>query len=65
MNSNYNYSDFAGIRLTANNELDHNVSHASSQQKLEKAFTHSYETPSEKQIEEMLLSHNKFYVYCE
>jgi hypothetical protein len=65
MNSNYNYSDFAGIRLTANNELDHSNSPNSPQQKREKVFTHSYETPTERQIEEMLLSHNKFYVYCE
>jgi hypothetical protein len=61
MNNNYNYSDFDGIRLTANNELAQN----GTRQKSEQLRTHSYETPSEKQIEEMLLRHNKFYVYCE
>jgi hypothetical protein len=64
MNNNFNYSDFAGIRLTANNELDRNSAQNRSQQQT-KVITHSYETPTEKQIEEMLLSHNKFYVYCE
>ena len=61
MNNSYNYSDFEGVNLTANNELDH----YSSQLELQQVSTHSQESATEKHIEQMLLSHSKYYVYCE
>ena len=61
MNNSYNYSDLDGVSLTANNELDH----YSSQLELQQASTYSQESATEKRIEQMLLSHSKYYVYCE
>jgi len=61
MNDNYNYSDFAGINLTANNESQHH----GSQQELRQVSSSSQESATVKRIENMLLSHNKYYVYCE
>ena len=61
MNNSYNYSDFDGVSLTANNELDH----YSSQLELQQVSTYSQESATEKRIEQMLLSHSKYYVYCE
>lgn len=61
MNNNYNYSDFAGLSLTANNELDYYGSQKQSRQ----VSIDSQESPTEKRIENMLLNHNKYHVYCE
>jgi hypothetical protein len=61
MNNNYNFSDFAGLSLTANNELDHYGSQKQSRQ----VSIDSQESPAEKRIDNMLLSHNKYHVYCE
>lgn len=61
MNSSYNYADFAGVSLSANNELEHQRL----QPELQQVSTQSAESYSEKRIENMLFSHSKFYVYCE
>ena len=61
MNDHYNYSDFAGMNLTASNELES----YGSQLELQKLSTYSEESPAEKRIEHMLLSHSKYYIYCE
>jgi hypothetical protein len=61
MNSNYNYSDFSGIRLTANNESQR----YDQQLELQQVSTQSYESQEEKRIEAMLLSHSKYHIYCE
>jgi hypothetical protein len=61
MNNSYNYADFSGVSLSSNNELEHQRS----QPELQQVSTHSAESSSEKRIENMLLSHSKFYVYCE
>ncbi len=61
MSNNYNTSDFVGMSLTANNELEP----YDSQLELQQVSTHSQESPTEIRIEHMLLSHSKYYVYCE
>lgn len=61
MNNTYNYSDFSGVALTANNELDP----YRSTPELQQVTTHAQESPNEKHIEDMLMSHSKYYVYCE
>ena len=61
MSNNYNNSDFVGMSLTANNELEP----YDSQLELQQVSTHSQESPTEIRIEHMLLSHSKYYVYCE
>jgi len=61
MNNSYNYSDFSGISLTSNNELEYQRS----QPELQQRSTHTAGSSIEKRIENMLLSHNKFYIYCE
>lgn len=61
MNNSYNYSDFAGISLTSNNELEHRRL----QPELAQVSTYTEESPTEKRIEHMLLSHSRYYVYCE
>lgn len=61
MNSNYNYSDFAGIRLSANNELDYRESQQDSLQVVPRA----QEVATEQRIEQMLFCHSKYYIYCE
>ena len=61
MNDNYNCSDFAGMSLTGNNELEP----YGSQLELKQVSTYSQETATEKRIEHMLLSHSKYYIYCE
>jgi hypothetical protein len=61
MNNSYNYSDFDGISLNANNELDH----YRPQLELQQVSTYAQESATEQRIEHMLLSHSKYYVYCE
>ncbi len=61
MSNNYNTSDFVGMSLTANNELEP----YDSQLELQQVSTNSQESPTEIRIEHMLLSHSKYYVYCE
>ncbi|MCW8941749.1 MAG: hypothetical protein OQK93_01085 [Gammaproteobacteria bacterium] len=61
MNSNYNYSDFSGIHLTANNETQR----YDQQRELKQVSKQSYESQEEKRIEAMLLSHSKYHIYCE
>ena len=61
MNNTYNYSDFSGATLTANNEPEY----YRSKPELQQVSAHAQESPSEKRIEDMLLSHSKYYVYCE
>jgi len=61
MNSNYNYSDFSGIHLTANNETQR----YDQQRERKQVSTQSYESQEEKRIEAMLLSHSKYHIYCE
>ena len=61
MNNSYNYSGFDGVSFTANNELDH----YNSQAELQQVSTHSQESATEIRIEHMLLSHSKYYIYCE
>ena len=61
MSNNYNSSDFVGMSLTANNELEP----YDSQLELQQVSTYSQESSTEKHIEHMLLSHSKYYVYCE
>jgi hypothetical protein len=61
MNNSYNYADFAGISLSSNNELEYQRP----QPELQQRSTHSADSSIEKRIENMLLSHSKFYVYCE
>ena len=61
MNNSYNYADFAGVSLTSNNELEYQRT----QPELQLRSTHTADTSIEKRIENMLLSHNKFYIYCE
>jgi hypothetical protein len=61
MSNNYNSSDYAGMSLNANNELEP----YDSQLELQQVSSFSQESPTEKRIEHMLLSHSKYYVYCE
>lgn len=61
MNNTYNYSDFNGVVLTANNELEP----YRAEPQLQQVTTHAQETPYEKHIEDMLLNHSRYYVYCE
>ena len=61
MNSNYNYSDFSGIHLTANNESQR----YDQRQQLQQVSTQAFESQEEKRIEAMLLSHSKDHIYCE
>jgi len=61
MNSNYNFSDFSGIRLTANNETQRYEQRLEQQQ----VSSQSLESAEEKRIEAMLLSHSKYHIYCE
>ncbi len=61
MNSNYNFSDFSGIHLTANNESQRYDQQLEQQQ----VSTQSIDSPEEKRIEAMLLSHSKYHIYCE
>lgn len=61
MSDNYNNSDFVGMSLTANNKLEPYDSHL----ELQQVSTCSQESPTEMRIEHMLLSHSKYYVYCE
>jgi hypothetical protein len=60
MNSNYNYSDFSGIRLTANNESQH----YDKQLDLQPVTTESVR-PQDEQYENMLFSDSRYYKYCE
>lgn len=60
MNSNYNYSDFSGIRLTANNESQQ----YDRQLDLEPVTTESVRAQDE-QYENMLFSDSRYYKYCE
>ncbi len=61
MSNNYNTSDFVGMSLTANNELEP----YDSQLELQQVSTYSQESQTEIRIEHMLLNHSKYYVYCE
>ena len=61
MNSNYNFSGFSGIQLTANNESQR----YDQQLELQQVSTQSIDSPEEKRIEAMLLSHSKYHIYCE
>ncbi len=61
MNNSYKFSDFDGVSLNANNELDN----YSSQLELQQVSTYVQESATEQRIEHMLLSHSKYYVYCE
>ena len=61
MSNNYNSSDFVGMSLTDNNQLEP----YDSQLELQQVSTHSQESQTEIRIEHMLLSHSKYYVYCE
>ncbi len=61
MNSNYNYSGFSGVPLTANNESQR----YDQQLELQQVTTQSKELEEEKRIEAMLLSHSKYHIYCE
>ena len=61
MNSNYNYSDFSGIHLTANNETQR----YDQQLELQQVSTQSIDSAEEKRIEAMLLGHSKYHIYCE
>lgn len=54
MNNNDNDADFVAMSLTSNNELE-----------LQQVSAYSQESPTEMRIEHMLLSHSKYYVYCE
>ena len=61
MNRKYNYSDFVGMDMTSSNRLKH----YKSAQKTSQMSLPSYESATEKRIEDMLLSHNRYHVYCE
>lgn len=61
MNSKYNLSDFVGMNMTASNDKRH----YSSQYNTQQASMSSDESVTEKRIEDMLLSHSRYYVYCE
>lgn len=61
MNNSYNYSDFIGMGLTANNEVDH----YSTQPELQQVSTQPKESSADKHIEEMLLNHSRYHIYCE
>ena len=71
MNSNYNYSDFTGMRLTANNELQryetrrYESRRDQEQLQLQPVATPAKHADDEKRIEAMLLSHSKYHIYCE
>jgi hypothetical protein len=61
MNSNYNFSDFSASHLTANNEPQR----YDQQLELQQVSTQSIDSAEEKRVEAMLLSHSKYYIYCE
>lgn len=61
MNRNYNYSDFVGMDMSASNKLKH----YKSAQKIQQKSMPSSQSDIEKRIENMLLSHSRYYVYCE
>lgn len=61
MNNSYNYADFAGISLSSNNELEH----SRPQPELQQVSSYSSESSADRHIEDMLLSHSRYYVYCE
>ncbi len=54
MNNDDNDADFVAMNLTSYNELE-----------LQQVSAYSQESPTEMRIEHMLLSHSKYYVYCE
>lgn len=61
MNNSYNYSNFDEVSLNTDNELDH----YSTQLELQQVSASVQESPTEQRIEHMLLSHSKYYIYCE
>lgn len=60
MNNKHNYADFVGMSLTSNDEFEP----YGYEPELQLA-TYEFETPQEKRIENMLLNHSKYHIYCE
>lgn len=61
MNSKYNTSDFVGMNLTATKQIEH----FENQQRLQQVSVSSSNSVTEKRIEDMILSHSRYYVYYE
>ena len=61
MNGKYNSSDFVGMNLTATKQIEH----YETRQKLQQVSISAYNSVTEKRIENMLLSHNRYYIYYE
>lgn len=60
MNTSHNYADFIGMSITSN--IDYEPS--GNQQELEAPYEGEHSS-MESRIENMLLNHSKYYVYCE
>jgi len=61
MNNTINYADFIEMSVTSDEEFEP-YGYSS---ELETGSSNTYESANEKRIENMLLSHSKYHVYCE
>lgn len=60
MNNSHNYADFIGMSLTSTEEFE-----PYGYQQEASLMTYSEESATELRIENMLLNHSKYYIYCE
>ncbi len=58
MNNSYNYTDFVGMSVNSDDEFEPYGYPAENTQFVE-------DTSIEARIENMLLNHSKYYIYCE
>lgn len=59
MNTSYNYADFVSMSITSDDDYEP-YGYQSDAELLEDGYT-----PAENRIENMLLNHSKYYIYCE
>ena len=60
MNTSHNYADFIGMSITSNDDYEP----YGYQQEVETAHDSDYGS-MESRIENMLLNHSKYHIYCE
>lgn len=61
MNSKHISSNFVGMNMAASNEQEY----YGSQQNIPQVSVSSDESAVDRHIEDMLLSHSRYYIYCE
>ena len=61
MNNSYNYADFVGMNIKSTEAMDTE----NYQNEAIQANAYTDDTSIETRIENMLLNHSKYYIYCE